>query len=80
MFEARRLKALGDENAKLKRLLAEKMLDLAAMWDLPGGRSGRYLPLLWERVWQIAAGRLGPCDRRKDRKDRKDRALRAVDT
>ncbi len=32
--EAKRLKALADENAKLKRLLAEQMLDLAAMKDL----------------------------------------------
>ena len=32
--EARRLKALEDENAKLKKLLAEQMLDLAAMKDL----------------------------------------------
>ncbi len=29
--EAKRLKALEDENAKLKRLLAEQMLDMAAM-------------------------------------------------
>ena len=28
--EARRLKALGDQNATLKKLLAEQMLDLAA--------------------------------------------------
>ena len=32
--EARRLKALEDENAKLKRLLAEAMLDNAALKDL----------------------------------------------
>ena len=29
--EAKRLKALEDENAKLKKLLAEQMLDMAAM-------------------------------------------------
>jgi putative transposase len=29
--EAKRLKALEDEGAKLKRLLAEQMLDLTAM-------------------------------------------------
>ena len=29
--EAKRLKTLEDENAKLKRLLAEQMLDMAAM-------------------------------------------------
>jgi len=32
--EAKRLKALEDENAKLKRLLAEAMLDNAALKDL----------------------------------------------
>ena len=32
--EARRLKALEDENAKLKRLLAEAMLDNTALKDL----------------------------------------------
>lgn len=32
--ETRRLKALGDENAKLKRLLAEQMLDVAAVKEL----------------------------------------------
>ena len=32
--EAKRLKALEDENGKLKKLLAEQMLDMAAMKDL----------------------------------------------
>lgn len=32
--EAKRLKALEDENAELKRLLAEPMLDMAAMNEL----------------------------------------------
>jgi putative transposase len=32
--DARRLKALEDENAKLKRLLAETMLDNAMLKDL----------------------------------------------
>ena len=32
--EAKRLKALEDENAKLKRLLAETMLDNAGLKDL----------------------------------------------
>ena len=32
--EAKRLKALEDENARLKKLLAEQMLDLAAMKEL----------------------------------------------
>ena len=32
--EARRLKALEDENAKLKRMLADAMLDNVALKDL----------------------------------------------
>ena len=32
--EAKRLKALEDENAKLKKLLAEAMLDLAILKDV----------------------------------------------
>jgi len=32
--EAKRLKTLEDENAKLKKLLAEQMLDMAAMKEL----------------------------------------------
>lgn len=32
--EARRLKALEDENAKLKRLLADAMLDVAMLRDI----------------------------------------------
>lgn len=34
--EAKRLKGLEDENARLKRLLADAMLDNAAMKDLLG--------------------------------------------
>ena len=34
--EARRLRALEDENAKLKRMLAESMLDNVALKDLLG--------------------------------------------
>jgi putative transposase len=34
--DARRLKVLEDENAKLKRLLAEAMLDVAMLKDLNG--------------------------------------------
>jgi putative transposase len=34
--EARRLKALEDENAKLKKLLAEAMLDNAMLKDIAG--------------------------------------------
>ena len=32
--DAKRLKALEDENTKLKKLLAEQMLDMAAMKEL----------------------------------------------
>ena len=32
--EAKRLKALEDDNDKLKKLLAEQMLDMAAMKEL----------------------------------------------
>lgn len=32
--DARRLKALEDENAKLKRLLADQMLDNAVLKDI----------------------------------------------
>ena len=32
--EAKRLKTLGDDNSKLKRLLAEQMLNMAAMKEL----------------------------------------------
>ena len=34
--EARRLKALEDENARLKRMLADAMLDNVALKDLMG--------------------------------------------
>ena len=34
--EAKRLRSLKDENAKLKRLLAEAMLDIVALKDLLG--------------------------------------------
>jgi putative transposase len=32
--EAKRLKALEDENARLKKLLAEQMLDVSALREL----------------------------------------------
>ncbi len=34
--EAARLKALGEENAKLERLLADTMLDNVVLKDMPG--------------------------------------------
>lgn len=36
VFEARRLKALEDENARLQRLLADAMLDNAALKEIAG--------------------------------------------
>ena len=36
--EARRLRALEDENAKLKKLLAEAHLDMAALKDIASGK------------------------------------------
>jgi len=33
--EAKRLESLEDENARLKKLLAEQMLDTAALRELP---------------------------------------------
>lgn len=38
--EARRLKVLTDENAKLKKLLAEAMLDNAMLKDLNAKKNG----------------------------------------
>jgi putative transposase len=35
--DAKRLKSLEDENARLKRLLADAMLDNTALKDLLGG-------------------------------------------
>jgi putative transposase len=46
--EARRLKALEDENAKLKRMLADAMLDNVALKDLLG-----------KKWWGNAIGRAG---------------------
>lgn len=43
--DAKRLKALEDENAKLKRLLAESLLDQAALKDLLSRNVWSALPL-----------------------------------
>src|ERR1700722_18194342 len=55
--EARRLKQLEDENAKLKKLLAEQMLDAAALRELlsKNGRARRQA-----RRRRASAGRDGP--------------------
>jgi putative transposase len=42
--EAKRLRALEEENAKLKRMLAEAMLDNVALKDLLGKKWERPLP------------------------------------
>jgi len=42
--EAKRLKALEEENAKLKRMLADAMLDNVALKDLLGKKWERPLP------------------------------------
>ena len=42
--EAKRLRALEDENAKLKRMLADAMLDHVALKDLLGKKGRRPLP------------------------------------
>jgi len=60
--DAKRLKALEDENAKLKTLLAEQMLDAAAMkeWCVSGARDARRwepVPRSWSRHGQTPGGR-----------------------
>lgn len=69
--EAKRLKALEDENAKLKKLLAESMLDASALRELlsKNGKARRQA-----RGCRASAGRSGPvgtaglchCQRRSD--------------
>jgi putative transposase len=49
--EARRLKALEDENAKLKKLLADAMLDNVALKDLLAKKLGRQSRLSGRRRW-----------------------------
>ena len=39
--EAKRLRSLEDENAKLKKLLAEAMLDIAVLKDISSNKWGR---------------------------------------
>lgn len=90
--EAKRLKALEDENAKLKKLLAEQMLDLAAMKDLVS-KKWQGKPLVraqWRPVKREAVAYLraehGLSERRAcnivdaDRTMIRDRSQRAPDT
>ena len=81
--EAKRLKQLEDENAKLKKLLAEQMLDAAAFasfWQ-KNGRARRQA-----RRCRASAGRTGPLERRAcsivnaDRKMIRYRSCRPPDT
>jgi putative transposase len=51
LSEARRLKALEDENAKLKKLLADAMLDNVALKDLLAKKLGRQSRLSGRRRW-----------------------------
>lgn len=59
--EAKRLKGLEDENARLKRLLADAMLDNAALKDLLG-RNAWSAPLLQGfRAWPLGLRKcIGP--------------------
>jgi putative transposase len=64
--DAKRLKALEDENAKLKRLLAEQMLDAAAMKELlaKNGRARREVRSCRApsgQAWPVGAAGLPPC-------------------
>ena len=54
--EARKLRTLEDENRRLKKLLAEAMLDNAMLKDPSGGRAGRWA--LSEHRCAIAASDL----------------------
>ncbi len=55
--EARRLKALEDENARLKKLLAEAMLDNAMLKDVASKKWCRPPPGV--RPWPISVRRTG---------------------
>ena len=55
--EAKRLKALEDENARLKRLLADQMLDMAAMKEL---LSKKWVSLRREPSDEISTAMISP--------------------
>src|ERR1051325_4962005 len=55
--DARRLKQLEEENARLKKLLAEAMLDNAVLKDITARKGGR--PPLGERLLAMHAKRVG---------------------
>ena len=59
---ARRLKALEDENAKLKRLLAEAMLDNAVLKDIT---ARKWCPLCQRSCRLNRIGTFGGADSRK---------------
>ena len=54
VLDARKLKALEDENHRLKKLLAEQMLDNAALEDLVG-KSFRRLEAQHSAVKRVVA-------------------------
>ncbi|WP_139307446.1 IS3 family transposase [Rhodovulum sp. ES.010] len=82
--EAKRLKALEDENAKLKKLLAEQMLDLAAMRELVFKKV--VTPVVKREAVAHLKARFGLSERRAcqiagaDRKTIRYRSQRAPDT
>ena len=55
--EAKRLRALEDENAKLKRLLADAMLDAAALKELKNGRPSAGSPSCFARGASASSAR-----------------------
>jgi hypothetical protein len=57
--EAKRLKTLEDENAKLKKLLAEQMLDLAAMKELVSKSGDACREVRGGRACEVSAQALG---------------------
>ena len=64
--EAKRLRSLEDENTKLKRLLADAMLDNAALKDLLGKKwlrprgSGKLSLIWWMPTGWANGGRVKP--------------------
>lgn len=83
VLEDKQLKALGDENARLKELLAEQMLDMAAMRELlqkngDGRREARGCRAFYGPSW--AVGTAGVLRAGADRKMVRYRSPRAPDT
>jgi putative transposase len=69
--EAKRLKALEDENAKLKKLLAEQMLDMAAMRELLQKNGNAHREARGSRAsegpsWAVGTAGVRDCRRRPE--------------